>query len=136
MAMLTYRTAKGYKQKFGRATDPTTGDFQVKKYLAYQGAKFVGRFDAMSYVKITEQMDAHDVGRNRGGIGAALKSIKAKVLVMGLETDILYPLSEQEELASMIDGSEFRTIKSPDGHDGFLLEQQQVGDYLGEFISK
>ena len=134
MAMLSYRTAQGYQGKFGREVDPSSGLFQARKYLEYQGKKFVDRFDPVTYIKITEQMDRHDVGHNRGGVTAALNSIKCRYMVMGIDSDLLYPLHEQEELHRGIPNSEFKIIKSPDGHDGFLLEQDQVGTNIDSFL--
>jgi homoserine O-acetyltransferase len=134
IAMLSYRTAKGYHGKFGRDVDAKSGLFQAKKYLEYQGRKFVDRFDPVSYVKITEQMDRHDVGHGRGGVAAALGSIKCRYMVMGIDSDLLYPLHEQEELYEGIPNSEYHVIRSPDGHDGFLLEQDQVGSNIASFL--
>jgi homoserine O-acetyltransferase/O-succinyltransferase len=134
-AMITYRSAKGYQSKFGREKD-STGAWQAKKYLEYQGIKFLDRFDAVTYVKLTEQLDTHDVGRGRGGVPTALGEIKTPVLVMGIDSDILYPLYEQEELAALIPGSHFAVINSSDGHDGFLLEQDQVAQNIAGFLNK
>ena len=135
-AMLSYRTARGYHNKFGREVDAASGAFQARRYLEYQGRKFVERFDPVTYVKITEQMDRHDVGHGRGGVAAALGGVRCPYLVMGIDSDLLYPLHEQEELAQAIPGCDFRVIHSPDGHDGFLLEQDQVGSHLQAFLDK
>ena len=133
IAMLSYRTAKGYASKFGREKD-AEGRWQVRKYLEYQGHKFKDRFDAISYIKITEQMDTHDVGRGRGGLDAALGGMKPRVLVMGMDSDVLYPLEEQIELAAKIPRSTFQVIQSLDGHDGFLLEHEQVNASILQFL--
>lgn len=136
-AMLSYRTAKAYHDKFGRDTKkPTDGkeQFEVRSYLEYQGTKFEDRFDAISYVKITEQMDTHDVGRGRGGAEVALSQMKAQVMVVGIDSDILYPLHEQEALHAAIPGAEMRVIRSDEGHDGFLLEQDQLAKFIDNFI--
>lgn len=81
-------------------------------------------------------MDTHDVGRGRNGVEAALRSITAKSLIMGIDTDILYPISEQEKIAKLIPSAEFAVINSAEGHDGFLLEQQQVGRHIEAFLSR
>lgn len=125
IAMISYRTAKAYHNKFGREVDSSTGHFQTRKYLEYQGIKFLDRFDSVTYVKLTEQMDSHDIGRDRGGIESALNSIDSRVMVMGIDSDILYPIYEQEQLSKHIKNSQFYVIKSNEGHDGFLLEQSQ-----------
>ena len=112
---------------------PTT---QVKSYLSYQGDKFLSRFDPITYVKLTEQMDTHDVGRSRGGAAAALATIKMPTLVIGIDSDVLYPVHEQEELHQMLGGErkEFLRVRSDAGHDGFLLEQKVLGDAVVKFL--
>ena len=133
IAMLSYRTQIAYQNKFGRQKDDQ-GIWQAKKYLEYQGMKFLDRFDPVSYIKITEQMDMHDVGRNRGSIEKALSEIKGQCLVVGIDSDILYPLHEQEELAKLIPTAKLNIIHSSEGHDGFLLEQNQLCGFIDEFL--
>ena len=135
-AMITYRTAKGYQMKFGRNVDKKSGSWEAKSYLEYQGDKFLDRFDAVTYVKLTEQMDTHDIGRGRGGVVNALKEVSCPTLVMGIDSDVLYPLYEQEEMAKMIPTSQFKLISSINGHDGFLLEQEQVSTGIRSFLSQ
>eukprot|EP01041_Mallomonas_annulata_P009156 gene9156-18971_t len=141
IGMVSYRTAKGYNAKFGREKDET-GVWQVKRYLEYQGKKILDRFDAITYIKLTEQLDTHDVARGRGGddetgsgtsgsgsgsIDRALSLIRGRTLVMGIESDMLYPLCEQQDLAARMPGCTFRVVTSQEGHDGFILEQEQLG---------
>lgn len=109
---------------------------QVRRYLEYQGQKFLTRFDALTYVRLTEKMDTHDVGRGRGGVEAALRSVAQPVMVMGIDSDILYPLSEQQELVRHLPNSELVVVRSNDGHDGFLLEQEQVGSAIRSFLER
>jgi homoserine O-acetyltransferase len=80
-------------------------------------------------------MDMHDVGRNRGGIDKALSEIKGQCLVVGIDSDTLYPLHEQEELAQLIPTAKLNIIKSTEGHDGFLLEQNQLAGFIDEFLN-
>jgi len=134
MAMLSYRTAKGYQAKFGRERCKETGKWQTRKYLEHQGTKFLDRFDAVTYIKLTEQMDRHDIGRGRGGVKQALDSIAGEVMIMGIDSDLLYPIHEQQELAALMPRAAFRVIKSDDGHDGFLLEQDQVANNIASFL--
>jgi homoserine O-acetyltransferase len=110
--------------------------YAVESYLSYQGKKFDLRFDAVSYVRISEQLDSHDVGRGRGGVEKALKSLQQPVLVMGIDSDALYPLEEQKFLAQNIQNVKFVQIHSIEGHDGFLLEQQQISAAIQEFLIK
>lgn len=146
IGMVSYRTASGYEKKFGRTIKDDddssavaygrNAKWQVKSYLAYQGKKFLSRFDPVTYVKLTEQMDSHDVGRNRGGKASALAKVTVPSLVLGITSDVLYPLNEQQELAELLPNVEFGVIKSDAGHDGFLLEQEQVGKYITNFLNK
>mmetsp|Transcript_58169 Transcript_58169/g.142220 ORF Transcript_58169/g.142220 Transcript_58169/m.142220 type:complete len:547 (+) Transcript_58169:269-1909(+) len=148
MGMISYRTPQGYRGKFGREirenkngscpVSPAYGSeakWQVKSYLEYQGIKFIDRFDPITYVKMTEQMDSHDISRGRGGtVSDILKQIEIPACVMGIDSDVLYPLSEQEELAEHMPKAELKVIRSDDGHDGFLLEQDQVGKHIVNFL--
>jgi homoserine O-acetyltransferase len=104
-------------------------------YQRYQGEKLAKRFSAFSYYTLSLSMDSHDVGRGRGGAGKALQNIRALTLVIGIETDILFPLSEQKFLATHIPGSVYRSIDSLYGHDGFLLEFGQIEGLIREFMS-
>ncbi|MQS39955.1 homoserine O-acetyltransferase, partial [Streptomyces katsurahamanus] len=91
------------------------------------------RFDAGSYVVLTEAMNSHDIGRGRGGTTAALRRISARTLVAGVDSDRLYPLSQQHRLAASIPGADrLRVIESPYGHDGFLIETAQVASLVRE----
>mmetsp|Transcript_14810 Transcript_14810/g.22057 ORF Transcript_14810/g.22057 Transcript_14810/m.22057 type:complete len:272 (-) Transcript_14810:462-1277(-) len=147
IGMVSYRTSMGYEKKFGRkvrnaATDddappPSYGSqapWEVKSYLIYQGTKFLSRFDPVTYIKLTEQMDTHDVGRNRGGKEKALRNVHIPALVLGIDSDVLYPLHEQKELVSLFPNAELKVIHSEAGHDGFLLEQDQVASYITGFL--
>jgi homoserine O-acetyltransferase/O-succinyltransferase len=143
LGMLSYRTAAAYQTKFGRATaspTPTYGsnaDWQVKLYLEYQGRKFLSRLDPVTYVKLTEQMDSHDVTRRRGAsVTDVLSRVTIPALVLGIDSDVLYPISEQHALAAALPRSTFHTIHSMDGHDGFLLEQDQVASHISTFLAQ
>jgi len=141
IAMISYRTPYGYHRKFGRALTDESGPsygskapWQVKSYLEYQGSKFVDRFDPVTYVKLTEQMDSHDIGRGRGSIEHVLSHVEIPVCVMGIDSDVLYPLREQEELVRYMPNAELKIIHSDAGHDGFLLEQDQVAAHIKSFL--
>lgn len=141
MAHLSYRSAFELAQRFGR--DPQDGEdpwyggrYAVESYLDHHAAKLVRRFDAGSYVRLTEMMNAHDVGRGRGGVAAGLARVRARTLVAGVSSDRLYPLAQQAELAEGIPGAaELRVIDSPYGHDGFLLEAPKVNTLLAELLA-
>jgi homoserine O-acetyltransferase len=104
--------------------------------LEYQGVKFIDRFDPVTYVKLTEQMDSHDVSRNRvGSVAHVLSRVEIPACVLGIDSDVLYPLSEQQELTEMLPcAKKLHIIHSEDGHDGFLLEQEQVASVIIHFL--
>lgn len=141
MAHLSYRSPLELATRFGRAAqdgeDPMRGGrFAVESYLDHHAEKLVRRFDAGSYVRLTELMNAHDVGRGRGGVGAALAAVRARTTVAGVSSDRLYPLEQQVELAAGIPGAgELRLIDSPYGHDGFLIEAEAVGALLAQLLA-
>jgi homoserine O-acetyltransferase len=140
MAHLSYRSAFELGERFGR--DPQEGEdpwrggrYAVESYLDHHADKLVHRFDAGSYVRLTEMMNAHDVGRGRGGVAAGLARVTARTLVAGVSSDRLYPPEQQAELAAGIPGAgELRLIESPYGHDGFLVEAPTVNRLLGELL--
>ncbi|GAA2250976.1 homoserine O-acetyltransferase [Streptomyces amakusaensis] len=138
LAHVTYRGPAELDARFERAAqdaeDPWHGGrYQVESYLDHHAAKLVRRFDAGSYVVLTEAMNSHDIGRGRGGTAAALRRVRARTLVAGVESDRLYPLAEQRLLAARIPGADrLRTIESPNGHDGFLIETEQVAALVQE----
>jgi homoserine O-acetyltransferase len=141
IGMVSYRTPQGYESKFSRNLQDGSAPYgakaawQVKSYLEYQGFKFLSRFDPITYVKLTEQMDTHDIGRNRQGAKRALSNIQIPAMVLGIDSDVLYPLLEQEELADLFPNGELNVIKSDAGHDGFLLEQDQVAAHITDFLA-
>jgi homoserine O-acetyltransferase len=138
LAHITYRSEPELRARFGRAPqsgeDPWQGGrYAVESYLDHHADKLVRRFDAASYVVLAEAMNAHDVGRGRGGIAAALRRVTATTLVAGVDSDRLYPLAQQAELAAGIPHADrLRVVESPYGHDGFLIEVEQVGALVRE----
>lgn len=132
MAMCSYRTPASFEHRFGRAAIPG-GDFQISGWLQHHGGALVDRFDANAYVSLTRAMDRHDVGRGRGGVEAALGSIVQPVLIVSVNTDGLYPPAEQEVLARQIPDAELLTIRSPHGHDAFLIETAVLEDRVRAF---
>lgn len=139
IALLSYRHYNGYgitqprDKAFMELTPGVT--YASDNYQRYQGMKLVNRFNAVCYYRLTQSMDSHDVGLNRGGVEKALKQIKAKTLVIGIKSDVLYPISEQEYLQKNIPGAQLLSIASDFGHDGFLLEYEKIESALVEFIS-
>jgi len=142
LAQITYRSSDEFNARFGRTSqdgsDPLHGGlYAVESYLAYQGEKLVQRFDANSYVVLSEAMNHHDVGRGRGGVEEALGTVQSRVTVIGIDSDRLYPLQLQEELVRLIpDAHGLFVISSPVGHDGFLLEIDQIGKVVGAALQE
>ena len=140
IALLSYRHYNGYEitqprdKSFVELTDNVV--YAADNYQRYQGLKLVNRFNAMCYYRLTQSMDSHDVGRNRGGVEKALKSVKAKTLVIGIRSDVLYPIGEQEYIQQNIPGARLLSIASDFGHDGFLLEYEKIEVALKEFINE
>ncbi|MFE6410952.1 homoserine O-acetyltransferase [Streptomyces sp. NPDC057837] len=140
IAHVTYRSEPELQLRFGRspqgAEDPFGGGrYQVESYLGHHAAKLVRRFDAASYVVLSEAMNSHDVGRGRGGVRAALSRVTARTLVAGVDSDRLYPPSQQAELAAGIRTADgLRVIASAHGHDGFLIEAGQVAALVRELL--
>jgi homoserine O-acetyltransferase len=142
IAHLSYRTETELDVRFGRdpqgQEDPLRGGrFAVESYLDHQADKLARRFDAGTYVALTEAMNTHDVGRGRGGVAAALGSVRVPVLVAGIDSDRLYPWRLQQEMGELIptcDGAQL--LRSPYGHDGFLLELDRIGEMLAETLDR
>jgi len=133
IAHTTYRHEAELDDRFGRrprvGEDPLGGGgrYDVESYLDHHAAKLARRFDPNSYVVLTEAMNSHDVGRGRGGLSAALAGYAGSLHVAGVSSDRLYPLRLSEEIAAAYEGSVLSVIDSAHGHDGFLIETEQVG---------
>lgn len=136
MAMITYRAPSDYDKKFGRKLQGDTSQFQVESYLDYQGKKLAERFDAHSYIILTEAMDSHDVSRGRDSYEEVLGRVNIPVKVIGIDSDHLYSIQEQKELANLLKNGEYHEIKSSYGHDAFLIEFDQINEIIEPFIQK
>ncbi len=133
---LSYRSEIELHERFGNRAQPgeeplsrdRTGRYAIQSYLDYAATRLARRFDPNTYLAINEAMNHHDVGRGRGGVGRALQLVSAKVTVIGLDGDRLYPLRQQEELcASFGEQARMDVVHSSIGHDAFLTEHGQVG---------
>lgn len=154
VAQVTFRSDDVFTDRFGRQLAPGpsgSGDwrgdgfelwqrFEVERYLDHHGDKLARRFDANSYLVIGKAMDLHDVARGRGGLDAALGRITADVLVVGIDSDVLYPTYQSRQIVAGIVGSggrcEYAEITSPHGHDAFLIDTDQVGHHLRTFLDR
>ena len=128
LATLSFRSEREFNGRFGR-TQRSDGRFSVQDYLDHQGKKLVARFDARAWRTLSAAMDAHDVGRGRGGVATALRSIRGTLVGVGITNDSLYGEREVQAWTDAA-GARFVRIHSTHGHDAFLLEQRQVGRLL------
>jgi len=133
---LSYRSEPELATRFGRAPQPDEdpgdgGRYAVESYLDHHADKLARRFDAGSYVVLSEAMNHHDVGRGRGGLAAALGRVRCKMAIAGIDSDRLYPLYLQQEMAALLPGPpEVTVVHSLYGHDSFLIESEAVGAFI------
>jgi homoserine O-acetyltransferase len=129
---VTYRAELELAKRFGRdpqgAEQPLDGGrYRIESYLDHQALKLAARFDANSYIVLSQAMNHHDIGRDRGGVAAALSRVTARVTVSGVDSDRLYPLRLQQETVDALPRRPaLRVIHSEAGHDGFLVEAGQI----------
>lgn len=136
IALLSYRGYEAYRLT---QTDPDTekmSDFRAISYQRYQGDKLVKRFDAFAYWTLSKAMDSQHLGRGRQSLEAALGGILSRTLVIGVDTDILFPPDEQRFIASHIPKARYAEITSNYGHDGFLIEFEAIQTLLASFLKK
>lgn len=134
IALLSYRNYQTYSLTQKEISEDQTDHFRSESYQQYQGEKLARRFNAFSYYFLSKGMDAHNLGRNRGGVVKALQQVQAKTLVISVSSDILFPPAEQQFLAAYIVNSRYKAISSRYGHDGFLLEFEQITASILEFF--
>jgi homoserine O-acetyltransferase/O-succinyltransferase len=135
MALLSYRNGQTYNRTQSENEVEKRDDFRASSYQQYQGQKLVNRFNAQCYYLLSKAMDSHNVGRGRGTVEEALLRIKANTLVVGISSDILFPPQEQQFLAKHITKAQYVEIDSPYGHDGFLVEHEQISTLIRSFLS-
>jgi homoserine O-acetyltransferase len=149
LGMITYRSAKEWARRFGRERasverkpgDPFGIDFEVESYLENHAAKFIGQFDPNCYLYISRAMDLFDLADHGGSVSEALKRFKVeRALIVGVTTDLLFPIEQQEELAEGLaaDGKqvEFARLDSLQGHDSFLVDMDRFRPVVGDFLRK
>lgn len=134
IGLISYRNYKAYNKTQAEPDNDKLEDFRACSYQRYQGEKLAKRFNAYSYHILSKAMDNHNITRGRGHAKEVLSSVKCNVLVLGITSDFLYPLEEQQLLASLIPHSMFVEINSEYGHDGFLIENEQMSKILSAFL--
>lgn len=143
IAMISYRTAESFEDKFSRERKDNNGDaldkeniFQIESYLNHHGEKINERFDANTYLSLSYAMDLHDVALSRGTLREVLGKIEIPTLAVGINTDMLYPANEQKRIAELIPNATYGEIESIHGHDAFLIEFKQMEKIIGAFFKK
>ena len=142
IAHLSYRSETELDVRFGRSPqddeDPYEGGrFAVESYLDHHAEKLARRFDANSYIALTRAMSLFDLGRNRGGVAQALSRITPPLTVVGIDSDRLFPLRLQQEIVDLTPGADrLHILRSPYGHDGFLVENEQVGEFTRHALAR
>jgi homoserine O-acetyltransferase len=142
IGMLSYRSPIGLEQKFGRdwfkkpgETLDERGMYNIESWLRHHGKRSVKRYDPYTYILFSRAMDLHDVGEGRGGVVAALERVSCPVLVLGISSDQLYSPAEVHLGADILDHlgkpAAYAEIRSPHGHDAFLLETDQIAEIVG-----
>jgi homoserine O-acetyltransferase len=136
IGILTYRNYAIMKEKQSDADVNKLDNYRASSYISYQGNKLSRRFNAYSYWLLTKAMDSHNIARNRGGdLKKVLCGITQRTLIVGITSDILCPIAEQEFLATNIPDSKLISIDSLYGHDGFMVETEKIGFCLKEWMT-
>ncbi|MFZ6011004.1 MAG: homoserine O-acetyltransferase family protein [Bacteroidota bacterium] len=136
IGMISYRQYETFGKTQPEKTFDKLDHFRAATYQRYQGEKLANRFNAYTYYLLSKMMDSHNVGRSRGSVTLALKNVKAKALVVGIENDLLFPTSEQKFLADHLPDAKLEVMTSLYGHDGFLVEFEQLTQIIKQFFKK
>ena len=133
IAFLSYRNFEAYQKTQAETDIEKIDHYKASSYQIHQGTKLVNRFNCHAYYYLTKALDSHHVGRGRGSAEKALATVKAKTLVIGISSDILFPVEEQKFLAEKIKDAQYQQIDSFYGHDGFLTEAKAISQLFKEF---
>ncbi len=135
IALLSYRSYEGYNLTQCEQDVDCLRAERAASYQRYQGKKLSDRFNAYCYYAITKMLDTHNVGRGRGGVPKVLSGVKPKTLLVAIDSDILFPPTELQYMASMISGARYCEVSSSFGHDGFLIEYKSLEREIGAFLA-
>ena len=130
IAMNSYRSPTDFEDKFSRRRQDSSDQFEVESYLSYQGQKLIERFDAVSYVRLTQAMDSHDIARGRPNLKKLVHQLTIPITVVGINSDMLYPPEECRDLAELLPNATYQELQSPHGHDAFLIEFDQLNTII------
>jgi homoserine O-acetyltransferase/O-succinyltransferase len=134
MAMISYRSPQAFHKKFNRQINDKTKDFDVKSYLKHQEESFIKRFDANCYITLIKSMDTHDITLPGMTIVETIKGIRQDALVIGIASDILYPVNEQYFLSDNLPNSKMVLFDYPHGHDAFLIEVEKLNEAIKDWL--
>ncbi len=134
IGLLSYRNYTAYCKTQAEDTSSKIDNYKASSYQAYQGEKLANRFNAYSYWYLSKAMDNHNIARNRKRTEEVLADLKVKTWLVGIRSDYLFPINEQEFLAKYIPGSKFIIIDSDYGHDGFLIEYEKLSKIIDEML--
>jgi homoserine O-acetyltransferase len=133
MAMMSYRSPALFDERFGRGVCDADV-FEIESYLRYQGAKLADRFDAASYVRLTQLMDSFDPAAARGPLADVLGAVAQSALVVGIRSDVLYPPADARRLAALLPHATYAELDSDFGHDAFLADAERLHDLMAPFL--
>lgn len=135
IGMLSYRTYEGYQLTQAESTEDKSDAFKAASYQRYQGEKLANRFNAYSYWYLTKAMDSHNISRNREEASALLSQLQMPALVVGIDSDALFPIEEQQLIAAYLPNAQLVTLSSAFGHDGFLVEYEALTQHIQAFLT-
>lgn len=133
IAMLSYRHYNTFENA-QKDQDQRWDHFSASSYLNHQGKKLRNRFTPFAYYTLSKAMDSHNVGRHYFSVESALSRVSAETLVIGIDSDVLFPISEQELLVKHIENAELKILQSQYGHDAFLIESEILKTFIKPFI--
>jgi homoserine O-acetyltransferase len=136
IALISYRTSEALNSIQKENDLNKVSDFKASSYLQHQGNKFIKRFNSYSYMIMTNLFDSHNVGRRRDSIDKALQSVKAKTIVIAMDSDRLFPRAEQQFIADRVPGAIYAEIPTSFGHDGFLIEVEPITNCIRDFLAQ
>lgn len=138
MAMLFYRSADSFKERFNESINENLGIFNVESWLLHHGHKLEQRFDLQAYKMVNHLLRTLDISRDKENFETAVKPITAKILQIGIDSDFFFTAKRNrethEKLSKITVNSNYKEIKSIHGHDGFLIEHEQLIQILSEYF--
>jgi homoserine O-acetyltransferase len=134
IGMLSYRNHEIFEMTQSES-DEKVDDFKADSYMRYQGQKLSKRgFNGFLLWNMTKALDSHDIGRGRGGVTKVLANLQTSALVIGINSDLLFPIAEQKAVAAQIPNATFKELSSTHGHDGFLTETERINQLIADYI--